>query len=521
MTTSRVRTLLGAALGSMAVALAGQLPAQAATGPGTWTEITSPRGGVAFLTRIGHQEQMNIIGRTSADVTGVTVYCLSGSGSSVDATTVATSLTVSAGAFSTTVPVPTGLDVPLCRLRALPQGVAPQTPYLASYRGPVVALDTAQVTDTELQLSAALGTGVLNASSLGSCGTSLLGITDGQQVLTNASQGCAFTLGQNAAGTHAAVRVDGRETLPASQAARYALTPSRPLRASFHLTRDGRLRWTDVESLDRCANGDPAYPPSSGCHLVASGVEVRHTSTFLRSGRQVSVRAEFRSTDGARHVLRVAYTSIITPAGDGDADLLGFRFPGEKKFRAPTEGRTVTGLGHRAGTLLVRTDRLASATDPLVQTRALSWSRGPSRIAFSPTNAATFEMDYRLVVARGRSARLGFADSQGVTTAQAARLAAQGETDMVAAPRISSPRNGATITGRATKVTGVVSAGANGLPVEVLVNGHPAKLVPNKAGTAASYVVSFSESLGKHRITAVAVDAAGNRRATSVTVTNT
>ena len=156
-----------------------------------------------------------------------------------------------------------------------------------------------------------------------------------------------------------------------------------------------------------------------------------------------------------------------------------------------------------------------------MQTRALSWSRGPSRIAFSPTNAATFEMDYRLVVARGRSARLGFADSQGVTTAQAARLAAQGETDMVAAPRITSPRNGATITERATKVTGVVSAGANGLPVEVLVNGHPAKLVPNKAGTAASYVVSFSESLGKHRITAVAVDAAGNRRATSVMVTNT
>lgn len=523
MTTSRPRPLLGAALGVLVVALAAQLPAelpaQAAPGAGTWTSITSPRDGAAFLTRIGHQQQMTITGTTSADVSTVTVYCLSGSGSSVDATTVATSVPVGSGAFSATVPVPTKPDVPQCRLRALPQGVAPQTTYLASYRGPVVDLDTAEVSGTDFSLSAATGDGVLVASSLGSCSTGSLGFTDGQQRLIGGGHACVLSLGQDAAGTHAAVRVDGHETLPASQAAGYTLAPSRPLRATFHVTTSGLVRWTDVESLDRCAGGDASYPPSSGCQLVPSGVEVRQSSTFLRSGHQVSVRTELRSTDGHRHDVRIAYTSFVGSQA-GDAAQLGVRFPGEKAFRAPTEGRTVTALGRGAGTMLVRTDRLASADDPLIQTRALTWSRAPSRIAFSPTDASRFEMDYRLVVPGGGRAHLGFADSQGVTTAQAARTAAQGETDMVPAPRITSPKKGAVVAGRTTKVTGVVSLGANGLPTRVSVEGHAARLKPNKAGTKATFSVTFAESLGKHTLKVLVVDAAGNRRTTTTTVTN-
>ena len=523
MTTLRPRPLLGAALGALVVALAVQLPAElpawAATGAGTWTSVSSPRDGAAFLTRIGHQQQMTVTGTTSADVSTVTVYCLSGSGPSVDTTTVATSVPVTSGAFSTTVPVPTKPDVPQCRVRALPQGVAPQTTYLGSYRGPVVDLDTADVTDTDFSLSAATGGGVLTASSLGSCSTGVLGRTDGQQRLIVAGHACVLSLGQDAAGTHAAVRVDGHETLPASQADRYTLTPSRPLRATFHLTTSGLLRWTDVESLDRCAGGDASYPPPSGCQLVPSGVEVRQTSTFLESGRQVGLRTQFRSTDGGRHVLRIAYTSFIDSVS-GDASALGVRFPGEKTFHAPTEGRTVTALGRKAGTMLVRTDRFAATDDPLIQTRALTWSRAPSQIAFSPTDAATFEMDYRLVVPRGGRVDLGFADSQGVTTAQATRLAAQGQADMMPAPGISTPAKGAVLRGRTTKVTGVVKAGANGLPVTVSVSGHPAKLTPNKAGTRASYAVTFSESLGKHTIRVVAVDVVGTKRSSSVTVTN-
>jgi hypothetical protein len=76
------------------------------------------------------------------------------------------------------------------------------------------------------------------------------------------------------------------------------------------------------------------------------------------------------------------------------------------------------------------------------------------------------------------------------------------------------------VAGRTTKVTGVVSLGANGLPTRVSVEGHAARLKPNKAGTKATFSVTFAESLGKHTLKVLVVDSAGNRRTTTTTVTN-
>jgi hypothetical protein len=76
------------------------------------------------------------------------------------------------------------------------------------------------------------------------------------------------------------------------------------------------------------------------------------------------------------------------------------------------------------------------------------------------------------------------------------------------------------IKGRSTTVKGKVRAGANGLPVSVTVNGHAATLTPTSA-TTAKFKVTFKESLGKHTLTAVAKDAAGNTRRASIRVRNT
>jgi hypothetical protein len=179
----------------------------------------------------------------------------------------------------------------------------------------------------------------------------------------------------------------------------------------------------------------------------------------------------------------------------------------------------VQGLGTRAATMLVRSDRFSVEGDPRADTRAITWSRAPSHVAVSPTDVSAFELAYGLTVPKGGSAHLGFADSEAVTTAAASTLGARGAADMMPDPRITSPSNHGHVAGTTTRVKGTVRAGANGLPVAVTVNGHRATLTA-RSGTTATFAVTFRESLGRHTLTAVARDAAGNTRRTSITVTN-
>jgi hypothetical protein len=515
-TSSPRRLLAAAAGGCVALALAAQLPASAATGPGTHTQITSPANGAAFLSHVGHEGHLTVKGKTSADVSTVNVYCLNGSGATASAITVATAVPVTSGSFSSTVPVPGAVPGPQCRLRALPDGVNPQAAYVSSYAGPVVNFDSWQSGALDFQLTASAGTTAVTASSVGSCSIDNIGTVAADQTIPGGSSGCLLGLGTNPAGSGAAVVVDGHPAIPPADADRFALTPGSTVHATFHLTRNGSVRWTDTEGLDRCRTSE-AFPPPSSCALKATGVEIRQVLTLLKSG-QVRVRAQFRSVDGRRHKIHVAYTSVISPLVEG---ALGLRFPGQKGFHAATAGRKVTHLGHGAGTMFARTNRFGDEGDPSVATRALSWSRTPSRIAFAPASSTAFELDYRLTVPKRGSADLGFGDSIAVRTTRALSLGAKAERDMMPAPRITAPTAGSTVKGTKTKVTGVVTSGANGLPASVTVNGHAAKLKPNKGGSKATYTVTFSEAPGKHTITAVARDGFGNKRSTSVKVRNT
>ena len=515
-TSSPRRLLAVAAGGCLALALAAQLPARAATGPGTHTQITSPVNGAAFLSHVGHEGHLTIKGRASADVSHVNVYCINGSGATASAMTVATEVLVSSGSFSTPAPVPGAVPAPQCRLRALPDGVNPQADYLSSYAGPVVDFDAWQSAATNFQLTAGTGNTIVSARSVGTCSTELLTPVEADQTAPGGSLACMLSLAQNTANdAHAAVVVDGHQAILPAVTDPFGLTPNSIVRATFHLNKGGSVRWTDTEGLDMCPTS-AAYPPPTSCTLKATGVEVRQVSTLLKSG-QVRVRAQFRSVDGRRHRVHVAYTNVITPLVEG---ALGLRFPGQKGFHAATAGRKVTHLGHGAGTMFARTNRFGDEGDPSVATRALSWSRTPSRILFAPASATAFELDYRLTVPTRGSADLGFGDSIAVRTTRALSLGAKAERDMMPAPRITAPTAGSTVKGTKTKVTGVVTSGANGLPASVTVNGHAAKLKPNKRGSKATYTVTFSEAPGKHTITAVARDGFGNKRSTSVTVRN-
>lgn len=67
--------------------------------------------------------------------------------------------------------------------------------------------------------------------------------------------------------------------------------------------------------------------------------------------------------------------------------------------------------------------------------------------------------------------------------------------------------------GRKISVSGTVSAGANGLPTSVAVTGHAATFT-----ATGRYAVSFTTTLGKHTITAIARDVVGTTGSKSITV---
>lgn len=520
MATSRSTLLAAAASGFLAVGLAAQLPAYAVPGPGSWTRVTTPADGTALLSRSGHEGQMAIKGKTSADVNTVNVYCVSGSGSSADATTVATSVASPTGTFQTTVPVPSEVDPPQCRLQALPTGVNPHDPYLASYSGPVVDLDSwsySASTDS-FQLDASSRTGMLIAQGLGTCSSVFLGTVLPDLSVPGGSDGCVLNL--TGAGTsHSGIRVDGHESYTTSFALTRGLTPPRLATRSLHLWRGSGVRWTETMPIDRCASGD-AFPPSAGScpTLVPSGIELRQVSTYVPAGHRLRIRTELRSTDHKRHVVRLDYGQFVSKLASGEP---GFRLPGQKGFRSPAMDTTVTRLGRGSGTILSRDDRFSTEGDPAAATRALTWSRTPDSVRFGDGITTSFDLNYRLVVPRGGSTHLGFTDADSALTRTAVALARRSAAEMMTAPRITFPADGAVVHGRSTTVEGVVRAGANGLPTSVAVNGHAATMKANKAGSKATFSVTFSESLGKHTLTAVARDAGGNVRRASISVRNT
>ncbi|MBV9923218.1 MAG: hypothetical protein JOY78_20525, partial [Pseudonocardia sp.] len=321
--------------------------------------------------------------------------------------------------------------------------------------------------------------------------------------------GCVASLGPpGVAGSTPPLRVDGhRAALPFEVLDSDVST----LHLTVHAAKKGRVRWTESAPLVRCAG-------TGSCGSASpTGVTFTRSGTFAADGHQISLRDSFASTDGARHRVRAVYGMGWDAPPTG---ALGFAFPGHGGgFHGSTQGQVVSGFPKRAATFLVRSDRFAGEGDPKAATRAVTWSRPPTRIAFATGDASTFGLGYSLTVPKKGAVRLGFTDSDAVRTTSARAMGARAVVDVMPLPRITSPAKGAVVVGTKTVVKGVVHAGVNGLPVSVKVNGHSAAITATSARRA-TYKVVFHESGGKHTLTAVAKDAGGNTRSTSITVRN-
>jgi hypothetical protein len=501
---------LVALLGTGALVLALQVPADGAGA--TLTRITSPSGGSTFLDR-GGSPTMKVSGTTSSDVTTVNVYCVGGSGATVVTTSVATSVPVTAGAFSVTAPVPHATFSPVCRLRAVPQGTDIHQP-LSAFSGPVVHLDRLQrltlgAATFDFDLTAGSGAGAMEVHSAGDCGNAMLGVVPDDQSTPFEFGGCVASLGPpTVAGSAPPLRVDGHlAQLPFS----VLDADASALRLTVHTAKTGRVTWTESAPLVRCSGtGSCGTPTPTGVTFVRSG-------TFSADGHQIALRDSFTSTDGAKHRVQAVYGMGWNSPPTG---ALGFAFPGHGGgFHGSTAGQVVTGFTKRAATFVVRSDRFAGEGDPMAATRAVTWSRPPSRIAFATDDGSLFGMSYSLQVPKKGSVRLGFTDSDALRTSSARAMGARAVADVMRKPTITSPADGAVVVGRKTVVKGVVRAGVNGLPVSVKVNGHPATITAT-SGNRATYRVVFHEPGGKHTLTTVAKDAGGNARSASITVRN-
>jgi hypothetical protein len=250
--------------------------------------------------------------------------------------------------------------------------------------------------------------------------------------------------------------------------------------------------------------------------VLGTGVSFTRHGTFTAGG-QIRLQDAFTSTDGQTHRVRTIYTmGWASPPTGG----LGFDLPGHRgRFRRATKGEIVTGMPKRAAAVLVRSDRFAGEGDQMAATRAVTWSRPPTHLAFSATDASVFGVDYSLHVPSHGSVQLGFTDSETVLTSSALALSKAAVAGVMPNPRITSPAKGAVVTGKKTVVKGVVRAGVNGLPVSVRVAGVQATITAISA-TKARFKAVLQEPPGKHTLTATATDAGGNKRSTSITVRN-
>lgn len=513
--------------------------ASAAPGQGTFTKVTSPAHTLTYHFAIGKTNHLQVSGRTSLDVTQVDIDCITYLfDQEPDIQGLATAVPVTAGSFSVNATFPSMPGVQ-CRVIAVPEGVDATTDYLASFTGPIVYQDAFGLTRDSGHVAysysgfAEEGDGAAVLTDVGTCATETMVTDEAPQMLAGPELlSCMFALpsgnfGPSGPPSRSAIQIDGHNAYLPSGVHTFligsrALTVTQSaLTVKRSIAHNGNVTFTESALLMRCSAGN-AYPPTNtSCpNITSTGVRYERVSTFERDGHQVKMRDTFTSTNHRAHSVSLQYQAAAgneTASGTATGNP-GFVFPQHgSTFRAGSPGRTMTGFGPAAGTMLIRSDLHALATDGDADTTAGTWSRPPSKVFFSAAQPNEFQMQYALHVAAKRPAFIGFAMSERWRTADVKRLAAAGAADFVVKPVITSPHGGATIHGTSITVKGSLTAGANGLPTTVKVNGHAASITATSA-THATYKVTFHTSGTEHKIKVVATDAVGNSASTSVKI---
>jgi Glucodextranase, domain B len=273
----------------------------------------------------------------------------------------------------------------------------------------------------------------------------------------------------------------------------------------------GEVSLVETEPLSWCTGN--AWPPSSTCVPVSTGLSLRRTITTSSLGMVATVRDVFSSTDKHSHSLSIQYTNTLLTPQDGTA---GFQRAGQSALAAVAANTTVT-LPAAAGTIFATSDRFA-ADGSLARTDLAYVYSGRPALFFNSTSG--FGLSYTRSVTATVPAQLGFAHIVGFTMSSVSSAASSSVSALRGVLSITSPANKAVIRKATTLVRGKITGDANGLPTKVTVTaGLQTKTV--SVSSTGLWSATFSLKRGPHPVRATAKDPAGNTlTARAITITN-
>jgi hypothetical protein len=503
----------------------------------TQSSITAPSDPFYVLSQ-GQVQSVTISGTSDGTASDdVDIRCYTGAATgTTPVTAVASNVAVgSDGSFTTSVPITTlNLNLtPLCRLRAVPSGVAPTTG-LDAYAGPRDAytrllksvtihgghLDDFDLTATELGA-------VDDLTAAGDCGLEAVDLFDpsvaGQEDTTTFACNDYVEMQSESNATAPGITVDGHPGYTPTEASAANPVnngsapgfPSVTIVSAAEDSSTGDLTLVETEPIVTCSGNAP--PPIASCSTwIASHVLLTRTVLVSDHGLVVEFKDAYSSTDAATHTVSLLLNnSQVFSLGPNSH--VGYQFPGQSSFSESTLGETVSVPAGAPATIYLKNDALADGSTA-GGVGAITYYQPPSGpFAFSAVASQfsdfpnDFDAPNQLTVPATGTANLDYVYTSGYTLGAVQSQVA----DVLTPPAVSmtSPDSGATESSSPVTVTGTAVAGSG--VQSVTVNGVAAT-VSNGTFTASVPLVA-----GSNTITVVLTTLSGATASSSETVTYT
>ena len=503
----------------------------------TTSNITSPASGTLLFSMPNKGDTLMVTGTTNGSG-NADILCVSNTHPTYfyDYRTLATNVTVSSNAFSTTLTaVAFNLPYAACSLHAVPTGTKPAD--LSPYTGPnVIGINRWQSTLTSGPNSGALYdfffadqqspgyNDFFSISSCGLCDSRLL--TDpvnyysstylffGNDALYNDERLSSNNRGYAMIDGHNAVFSDGA----------FAINPSGsgfpPLTMTSSFAANGDMTITEDENAVRCPTDalPYTYEPSgtNACTpgFLPTGVHLHRTILQTAGGTVDQFVDVYSSTDNAVHNINFDFDQYFNDSTGPNPPAYepSMQFPWVSGvYGVHAKGDLVAAPPSAPVSMFIRGNSTVADGDQYYPQGAITFSPAPSGFTFLK-GPYEFVSNYQRQIPAGGSITIRQTFSIGTTQAAVAALAAQAE-DQQDTPvvSISAPANGSTVSTPGVTVTGTA---VDRVISSLTVNGHA--VTPGAGG---AFSVPVTLNLGANTITVTAKDGQGNQGSASVSVT--
>ena len=479
-----------------------------------WTRISTPAGpdhGAFdfFNATASPTHAITIAGTAAPTVSQVNIYCFMRQDSRTTSATPlngATPVSVTNGAFSASgVASPSGREP--CVLRAVPpsysglDGSGGNSGYVADFAGPTFYggyfIRTVKPSTTLLvDWTASINQPILH-DYFGSVEGAAVGSMDPSSNATDTVYDGLFDgdlelLTTNVAGTHASIRVDGKDAYPPGSLNTVTSLSNTAITLSVKRGTGGELNIVEREPLRFCSSGSPCTP-------TPTGVDFLRTIRTSKGGALATIHDKFVDIDHAAHTVSAEYYSYIS----GNGTQGGVRLPGQSSFHFVTAGSTAsTPVGPH--TIYMTSDLYAADSDPVRTDGGITYS-AHAAVFFAHTN--DFVMRYSRKVPKNGYAGFAWAAEGGQTAGDVATLARAAQKSLMPHLTLTAPAK--TTTDNTPTVRGRVTNATNGFPAKVTITiGSRSKTVAVNQSTG-RFAATFALANGKHTAKAKATDPSG------------